>query len=263
MRRITSTVDACARSAMNRSMAGGMPHSVTVTPSIAALFTRPLRCLPRHSSCRVVHRSVTASELAVHGLAPAEVIDFSVDTNPLGPAPVVLRAILETDCSRYPGDDEGPLRHKLAERCGVRDDQVVLGAEPVCIGDTVAAPAYRALFVCNPNNPTGHYRGPDMIGGLLVDRPERLVILDEAYAPFVEDRWSSEALLDHGNLVVLRSMTKEQGLAGLRLGYLLAAPEVARAIEAVRPPWSVNSGALRAGLAVLEPEADAHVLRAR
>jgi histidinol-phosphate/aromatic aminotransferase/cobyric acid decarboxylase-like protein len=44
------------------------------------------------------------------------------------------------------------------------------------------------------------------------------------------------------------------------LGYLLAAPEVARAI---RPPWSVNSGALRAGLAVLEPEADAHVLRAR
>jgi histidinol-phosphate/aromatic aminotransferase/cobyric acid decarboxylase-like protein len=58
-------------------------------------------------------------------------------------------------------------------------------------------------------------------------------------------------------------MTKDHALPGLRLGYLLAAPEVARAVEAVRPPWSVNAGALRAGLATLQPEAEAHVARAR
>jgi histidinol-phosphate/aromatic aminotransferase/cobyric acid decarboxylase-like protein len=58
-------------------------------------------------------------------------------------------------------------------------------------------------------------------------------------------------------------MTKSHALPGLRLGYLLAPPAVADAISAVRPPWSVNAGALRAGLAALAPEAEAHVERAR
>src|SRR5205807_5343158 len=93
--------------------------------------------------------------------------------------------------------------------------------------------------------------------------PERLLVLDEAYAPFVDDRWRSEALLERANLVILRSMTKDEALPGLRLGYLLAGPEVASAVERMRPPWSVNAGALRAGLAALEPEAEAHVARAR
>jgi histidinol-phosphate/aromatic aminotransferase/cobyric acid decarboxylase-like protein len=58
-------------------------------------------------------------------------------------------------------------------------------------------------------------------------------------------------------------MTKDHAVPGLRLGYLLASVEVASAVERVRPPWSVNAGALRAGLAALEPEAEAHVQRAR
>jgi histidinol-phosphate aminotransferase len=88
--------------------------------------------------------------------------------------------------------------------------------------------------------------------------------LDEAYATFACDRWSSAELLQsHANLVILRSMTKDHALPGLRLGYLLASTIVARAIMAVRPPWSVNAGALRAGLAALQPEAQLHVERAR
>jgi histidinol-phosphate aminotransferase len=95
-------------------------------------------------------------------------------------------------------------------------------------------------------------------------QPERLVVLDEAYAAFMAERWSSEALLArHRNLVILRSLTKDHALPGLRLGYLLARSEVARAVEAVRPPWSVNAGALRAGLATLEPDARTHVVRAQ
>jgi histidinol-phosphate/aromatic aminotransferase/cobyric acid decarboxylase-like protein len=64
-------------------------------------------------------------------------------------------------------------------------------------------------------------------------------------------------------LIVLRSLTKDHALPGLRLGYLLAAPEVTLGVEAVRPPWSVNAGALRAGLATLEPAACAHLDQAR
>jgi histidinol-phosphate/aromatic aminotransferase/cobyric acid decarboxylase-like protein len=109
----------------------------------------------------------------------------------------------------------------------------------------------------------GHYYDRASIETLLTDAPSRAVLLDEAYAPFVEDRWRSEPLLERRNLAVLRSMTKDHGLPGLRLGYLLAGPALAHAVQRMRPPWSVNAGALRAGLAALEPEAEAHVTRAR
>ena len=73
----------------------------------------------------------------------------------------------------------------------------------------------------------------------------------------MEERWPSEPLLArHPNLVALRSLTKDHALPGLRLGYALAARELASAFEAVRPPWSVNAGALRAGLATLHPDAN-------
>jgi histidinol-phosphate aminotransferase len=250
---------------------------------------------------RVVHGSVSAAELEPFGLTPADVLDFSVNTNPLGPAPGVLQAIRDADWTRYPGDDEAPLRSALARRAGLGDAAgVALGngssellwlvclavlrpGEPVAIlGPTFGeyaraaratggrvtvttdglAPA-RLAFVCNPNNPSGAYCRLEFIRELLADA-RRVLVLDEAYAPFVDDRWPSQALLEaHPNLVILRSLTKDQALPGLRLGYLLAAPELARAAEAVRPPWSVNAGALRAGLAALTPAAEAHVVRAR
>src|SRR5258708_24498069 len=75
----------------------------------------------------VVHGSVAAAELTALGLAPRDVLDFSVNTNPLGPAPSVLQTVRETDWSRYPGDDEEPLRQGLAERANVAPAQVVLG----------------------------------------------------------------------------------------------------------------------------------------
>jgi histidinol-phosphate aminotransferase len=250
----------------------------------------------------VAHGSVGAAELAALGLARRDVLDFSVNTNPLGPAASVLQAVRETDWSRYPGDDEEPLRRCLAELANVEPEQVVLGngsaelmwlvalaalrtgdrvgifgptfgeyaravrvvgATPIDVGEPGQAASMRALFVCNPNNPTGQYRGPEEIDHLLEEQPDRLLVLDEAYAPFVDSRWRSEALLGRGNLVILRSMTKDQALPGLRLGYLLAEREVATAVERVRPPWSVNAGALRAGLAALEPAAEAHVQQAR
>lgn len=257
--------------------------------------------MPRTSPDRVVHGSVTADELAPFGLSPADVLDFSVNTNPLGPAPSVLDAIRATDWSRYPGDDEAPLRRGLARRAGLSPDQVALGngsAELLWLiglallrpGDHVAvvtptfgeyaraarsmgahvtevaestAPAAagaRLLFVCQPNNPTGEYRARSEIEALLARAPDRLLVLDEAYAAFVDQRWPSEPLLArYEHLVILRSLTKDHALPGLRLGYALAAPELATAIESVRPPWSVNAGALRAGLAGLQPEALAHV----
>jgi histidinol-phosphate aminotransferase len=246
----------------------------------------------------VAHGSVALEEIRQYGLSPADVLDFSVNTNPLGPAPSVLRAVCETNWSRYPGDDEAPLRRALAVLNGVSEHHVVLGNGSVDLmwwtllavvrpGDAVALAAHtfgeyahaarsvgarivapsddsRVLFVCQPNNPTGEYRPRENIEHILSQDSARMVILDEAYATFVDDRWPSDHLLEkHPNLVILRSMTKDHALPGLRLGYLLASTSVARAVAAVRPPWSVNAGALRAGLAALQPEAQRHVENAR
>ncbi len=250
----------------------------------------------------VAHGSVSAADLAPFQRTPEGVLDFSVNTNPLGPAPAVVEAIRATNWTRYPGDDEPPLRQALADRCGVDPTRVALGNgsaellwllaiatlrpgdEVVVVGPTfgeyaraarsigarivevcdLARPTpARLAFLCNPNNPTGAYHPRPAVARVLREAPRRLLVLDEAYASFVEDRWSSEPLLAFPNLVILRSMTKDHAIPGLRLGYLLAAPELAAAVEAVRPPWSVNAGALRAGLASLTPAAQAHLDRAR
>ena len=108
------------------------------------------------------------------------------------------------------------------------------------------------LFVCNPNNPTGTYLGPDsleVIAAALGDTG--LLVLDEAYAPFVERRWDATRLLRRGNVVLLRSMTKDHALTGLRLGYLLGPRAVVRQVRRWQHSWSVNAVAQAAGIAAL------------
>jgi histidinol-phosphate aminotransferase len=109
------------------------------------------------------------------------------------------------------------------------------------------------VFVCNPNNPTGVYLPePDIV--CLADAAGQaggLLVLDEAYVNFVDNPWDSRSLLQRGNVVLLRSMTKDYALTGLRLGYALAAEAVIARLAAYQPDWSVNSLAQAAGLVAL------------
>ena len=116
----------------------------------------------------------------------------------------------------------------------------------------------RLVFVCNPNNPTGTLLANATIHRWSSDHPETLFVVDEAYLSFVGDIDSALAC-GAGNLLVLRSMTKDYALAGLRLGYAAGPPQLIRALSSVRPPWSVNAFAQAAGLAALIDKA--HLLR--
>ncbi len=109
----------------------------------------------------------------------------------------------------------------------------------------------RLTFLCNPNNPTGVYLQRATVETLVAANPDGLLVLDEAYAAFVADRWDATPLLETGRVAVLRSMTKDYALAGLRLGYLLACAGIVEAVRRVQPPWSVNAVAQAAGLAAL------------
>ena len=107
------------------------------------------------------------------------------------------------------------------------------------------------IFLCNPNNPTGQYLGLHDVERILNSFPDTLVVLDEAYIAFTEGAWNSHNLLARDNLFIVRSMTKDYAIAGLRLGYGMASETIIANLKKVRPPWNVNSAAQEAGLAAL------------
>lgn len=122
----------------------------------------------------------------------------------------------------------------------------------------------RVVFLDNPCNPTGTHVGPTELARFLdALPPEVLVVLDRAYYEFVPPAERFEEDLDRiragENLVVLRTFSKAHGLAGLRIGYAIARPEHARALDRVREAFNTSSFAQIAALAALDDEA--HVAR--
>ncbi|MFQ5826396.1 MAG: pyridoxal phosphate-dependent aminotransferase [Dehalococcoidia bacterium] len=112
----------------------------------------------------------------------------------------------------------------------------------------------KGVFVCNPNSPTGQYLGRGEVEEILAACPEGLLILDEAFIAFVEDAWNSLDMIEGGNLLLLRSMTKDYALAGLRMGYAIAHPQTISALRRVCPPWNTSAVAQRAAMAALRDE---------
>ncbi|MDP9610857.1 Rv2231c family pyridoxal phosphate-dependent protein CobC [Streptomyces demainii] len=137
----------------------------------------------------------------------------------------------------------------LDERNGFRltPDAVPDGADLVVIG--------------NPTNPTSVLHPADALAGLA--RPGRTLVVDEAFMDAVPGEHESLAdRTDVPGLVVLRSLTKTWGLAGLRIGYVLAEPDTITALERVQPLWPVSSPALAAAEACCAPSALAEAARA-
>jgi histidinol-phosphate aminotransferase len=118
----------------------------------------------------------------------------------------------------------------------------------------------RLIFVCNPNNPTGTVVHADELTEFLDRVPQdTLVVLDEAYAEYVRDPQVPDGMAvyrDRPNVAVLRTFSKAYGLAGLRVGFLVAHPPVAAAVRKTVLPFTVNALAQVAAIASLaaEPE---------
>ena len=120
----------------------------------------------------------------------------------------------------------------------------------------------RLLLLCNPNNPTGTRLAPELILELAAAAPQTLVVVDELYEAFTGD--SVVPLVDfarHPNLLVLRSLAKTAGLAGLRMGFAIGDPGVVDRVSRVSGPYDINSFAVTAALVALadQPYVDAYV----
>ncbi|GAB4348316.1 MAG: histidinol-phosphate transaminase [Gammaproteobacteria bacterium] len=122
----------------------------------------------------------------------------------------------------------------------------------------------RAVFIANPNNPTGTWLKSDELEAFVRDLPESVVaVIDEAYIEYVDEPEYPDAsrwLDRYPNLIVCRTFSKAYGLAGLRVGYALSNPEIANLLNRVRHPFNVNSAALAAATAALGDQA--HIARA-
>lgn len=123
----------------------------------------------------------------------------------------------------------------------------------------------KVLFLANPDNPNGTYFTERELVSLLEVVPrEVIVVLDEAYVEFVTARDFPDALAlrrRFPNLATCRTFSKIYGLAGLRLGYLVASPEIVGYLDRVRAPFNTSLVAQAAGLAALGD--DEHVARSR
>ena len=129
-------------------------------------------------------------------------------------------------------------------------------------GTAAAGRPPRLLLICNPNNPTGTRLAPEPILELAAAAPRTLVVVDELYEAFTGD--SVLPLADFAatpNLVVLRSLAKTAGLAGLRIGFAIGAAPVIDRISRVTGPYDINSFAVTAAQAALADQAftDAYV----
>lgn len=124
----------------------------------------------------------------------------------------------------------------------------------------------RLLFLTSPNNPTGNWLPDDDLRRLL--RLPALVVLDEAYVDFADEPSRAPWVLEHENLVVLRTFSKAAGIAGLRLGYGVCPAWLMRHLWTFKQPYNVNAAATAAGLATLQHADDVratveHIKRTR
>ncbi|SOZ37267.1 histidinol-phosphate transaminase [Cupriavidus neocaledonicus] len=124
------------------------------------------------------------------------------------------------------------------------------------------APDTRLVFIANPNNPTGTFLPAAQIEAFLQRVPRHVVVvLDEAYNEYLDADQQYDAIAwvrRYPNLMVSRTFSKAYGLAGLRIGYAVAQPELTDLLNRIRQPFNVNSVAQAAAIAAL---ADADFLR--
>jgi histidinol-phosphate aminotransferase len=118
------------------------------------------------------------------------------------------------------------------------------------------SPKTRAVFIANPNNPTGTMVGQEAIDRFMAKVPDHvLVIFDEAYHEFLDDAPDVLPYIRDGrNVVVMRTFSKIMGLANLRIGYGITTPELAAVLQRTRQPFNANGIAQAGALAGLLDE---------
>ncbi len=241
-----------------------------------------------------VHGARVAQSAEESGISQAELIDFSVNLNPLGPSELTrsLAADLE-DIGNYPDNRYPGFRKAAAGSLHVEPDNIIPGngsselirlfAEAVIEpGDRVIIPfptfseyefqcrlfgamidrvdysdilnvkpdGAKAVFLCNPNNPTGRLIRHEEVLEIAEKcaASETFLFVDEAFIELSDpDESVAGFAASNDFVVVLRSLTKTYAVPGLRIGFAVASGDFANILNNIRIPWSLNSAASAVG----------------
>jgi histidinol-phosphate aminotransferase len=233
----------------------------------------------------------TAEEVAARrGLRPAEVIRFDANVPPLPGVPQIPLGESFAVVNEYPEGSYRALREAAAEYAGVEPDWIVAdsGADGVIglVARTFLGPGRRAavplptyplyaiasgvegadvvpfdeeadvVWLCNPNNPTGELLEPEEVARIARGRPDAVVAVDEAYFEY-GGKSIVPLIADVPNLIAIRTLSKAFGFAALRVGFAVAAPELARQLDTRREPAPIATPAARIAAAALrDPRLD-------
>jgi len=109
----------------------------------------------------------------------------------------------------------------------------------------------KLIFVCSPNNPTGNSMNREDVETLLANF-KGIVVVDEAYINFSRQKTFIQELTEYANLVVLQTLSKAWGLAGLRVGMAFAREEIIEVMNKVKPPYNINDASQQLALKALQ-----------
>jgi histidinol-phosphate aminotransferase len=112
-------------------------------------------------------------------------------------------------------------------------------------------PSTKIIWICSPNNPTGNSIDKEAIE-MILNNFDGLVVIDEAYINFSKQKSFIQELQDYPNLVVLQTLSKAWGLAGLRLGMAFASEAIIGILDKVKPPYNINTATQDLVLKALE-----------
>ncbi len=190
-----------------------------------------------------------------HGISPDSVVPANGSTSLIHLIPTIIKGdsaiIVAPAFSEY---SNALARHgwKTAYHTLKAEESFRLDTES--LGNRLMEEKPSILFFCNPGNPSGKLYSREDIEQILLlcESSGTLLVLDEAFMDFCGEENSSKLISQKsGNCILLRSMTKFYALAGLRLGFAIAAPDIAAKLREAIPPWDVNTIAQHAGIAAL------------
>ena len=220
------------------------PPSPRVAEAIAAALDGRLRLYPDP-----VGAAFRKAAARLHGVDPEMILAGNGSDDLLT---IITRAFVGPgDRVVYPTPSY-ILYKTLAELQDARETEVSFAPDWTLDPESFAVPGARLAFLANPNSPSGTSLTPRRVG-MLADRLECPLVVDEAYVDFAETHCIG-LVADHPNVIVTRTFSKGYSLAGLRLGYLIARPEIVAGLIKVKDSYNCDSLSLVGASAALEDQ---------
>lgn len=193
-----------------------------------------------------------AAIAAHHGISPAHVVPGEGIDGLLG---LICRLMIAPGDAVVTSDGAYPtFAFHVAGFGGVLHKAPYRGdhEDPEALCALAARTGARMVYLANPDNPMGsHHRGADIAAALDLLPEGCLLVLDEAYVDLAPEGTAAPVAADDPRVIRFRTFSKAHGLAGLRLGYALCAPELARAFDKVRNHFALGRPVQAAGIAAL------------